>query len=371
MKNVFPKFALKQYSTYIAIIVIFIHNVVLDRDLECSCRQQALNCSVYMALPCLIIFVLQLWMDKTIQRTCGYRCTFFCVFLCNIFKAAFIGLLWVVSVLIDGDWFVCCWNDHSDKQAQLACKNKNKINLTLDEHSIIAELKNKSMFIGLCLLFCALCVAALMSPFGWMKCFWKDCCKRDCCYECWNDCSDKGILYYKVILDEEETVLTEILTKAAKDKLTEAIKNKIKGNDWRECFNVAKELIGNKPEIKDKTTSATQTGTEVEPTGQARGPQMQPTTAGGLTEGTGGERERAAGANPAGATTATPGEEIELGDRQTGQQVTDSRDAEGDTGGEAGGGRAGDAGGDGGEEAGGGRGDVEGEAGGSQVRLKE
>ncbi|XP_034541914.1 uncharacterized protein si:ch211-266k8.4 isoform X1 [Notolabrus celidotus] len=37
-------------------------------------------------------------------------------------------------------------------------------------------------------------------------------------------------------------------------------------------------------------------------------------------------------------------------------QVTDSRDAEGDTGGEAGGGRAGEAGGDGGEEAGGGRG---------------
>ncbi|XP_051282571.1 uncharacterized protein LOC127378071 [Dicentrarchus labrax] len=317
MKNFFPKFALKQYSSYIAIIVIFIHNVVLDRNLECSCQQQARDCNVYMALPFFIVLVLQLWLDKTIQRTWGCRCTFFWVFLCNFVKAAFIGLLWVVSVLIDGDWFVCCHNDHSDKQAQLAYKIKNKINMTLEEHSITAELKNKSMLIGLCLLFCALCVAALMSPFGWMKCF--ECCKTDRC----NDCCDKGILYDKVILDEEETVLTEILTKAAKDNLTEAIKNKIKGDDWRKCFNVAKELIGEKPEIKGQTTSATQTGTEAESTEQAREQGSQPTTAGGLTEGTEGERERAAKAfaeGPAGPTAATPflpQEEVQLEEMKT------------------------------------------------------
>ena len=49
-------------------------------------------------------------------------------------------------------------------------------------------------------------------------------------------------------------------------------------------------------------------------------------------------------------------------------QVIDSRDAEGDTGGEVGGGRAGEAGGGRGGEAGG---DVGGESGGSRVRLKE
>ena len=63
-------------------------------------------------------------------------------------------------------------------------------------------------------------------------------------YKCYN----RELDYYKVILKEEENVLKEILTTAAKEKLTEEIKNKIEGDPWTECFDVAEELIDNNTE---------------------------------------------------------------------------------------------------------------------------
>lgn len=142
MKNIWSKFPLKQLSTYVAIIVIFIHNNVLDKDLQCSCKKPTRDCVFYMTLPFFIVFVLQLWTDRTFQRTWTYTCKFFWVLLYHIIKAAFIGLLWVVSVLIDGHWYVCCQNDQSYEQKYLACKAKNEI--TAVEQQIITELKNES-----------------------------------------------------------------------------------------------------------------------------------------------------------------------------------------------------------------------------------
>ncbi|XP_028439405.1 uncharacterized protein LOC114559128 isoform X2 [Perca flavescens] len=139
------------------------------------------------------------------------------------------SLLWVTSVYIDGDWYVCCWNDDSGQQKQLACKDKN--NITAEEQAIIAELKNHSMVIGMSLLFCTLFLAALISSFGRMTC-----CKD-------SSCCNRNIRYYKVILDEEENVLKEILTKAAKEQLTNEIKLKMGKPEWQKCFDVAKELI--------------------------------------------------------------------------------------------------------------------------------
>lgn len=66
------------------------------------------------------------------------------VVLYTVIKAAFFGLLWVVAVLIDGDWYVCCHNNKSDKYPDLACKDKEK-NITLEERKVIAELKSRSL----------------------------------------------------------------------------------------------------------------------------------------------------------------------------------------------------------------------------------
>ncbi|XP_030278833.1 uncharacterized protein LOC115584980 isoform X2 [Sparus aurata] len=231
--KLFPKQVLKRFSTYIAVIVIFIYNVVLDRSLECTCEEQTTDCIVYMTLPFFIIFVLQLWTEKTFQRvlnyTCSDRCNLLCILFYHILKAAFVGLLWIVSVLIDGDWYVCCLNNGSENQAQLACKNKSDI--TPEERKIINKLKNYSLVIGLSLLLCALSFTASVSSFRWLK----------CCYH--SSCCNRKKLYYKVILKEEEHVLKDILIGKAKEQLTEKIMEKIRTPNWDDCFDAAVELI--------------------------------------------------------------------------------------------------------------------------------
>lgn len=57
-------------------------------------------------------------------------------------KAAFVASLWVVSLLIDGDWYVCCKNKYSDRHPDLACKDKESV--APEEKKMIAELKNTS-----------------------------------------------------------------------------------------------------------------------------------------------------------------------------------------------------------------------------------
>lgn len=140
----FAKYVSTTASVYAAVIVIFTYHVLLDKDLACTCKGLDSGCWVYMALPGIIILVLMLWMDKRFQRVCKFRCryrkcNFFCVFLYHILRAVLVGLLWVASVLIDGDWYVCCLND---QDPQLACKDMT--NITAEERGIINELINKS-----------------------------------------------------------------------------------------------------------------------------------------------------------------------------------------------------------------------------------
>lgn len=248
MKGVFSTFAFQQLSTG---TVFFVYTAVLDRDLECSCKNQSRHCNLYMVLPFLISFVLNLWVDKTIQRIgrltsaicscpcrkkcierCKSNCRFILILLYESLKAAFIGLLWFTCVFLDGDWYLCCWNDGSEQQAQLACKDKN--NITAEEKANISELKSRSKIIGLSMLLCTLSVFALLSSFVWTKC----CESRPDC-----SCCNRKIFYDELILEEEENVLEKLLRGAAKQKLTQEITNKINGDDWKKCFDVAKNLI--------------------------------------------------------------------------------------------------------------------------------
>lgn len=138
----------KTASIYTTVIVIFCYHVLLDKDLECTCEGQHTICRIYMFLPAVLIFILVLWTDKSFQRVIKYthwlnfKSSFWVwVLLYHIFKAGFVGLLWVASVLLDGDWYVCCCNHHSE-QAQLACKVKSEV--TAVEQKLKAELKNES-----------------------------------------------------------------------------------------------------------------------------------------------------------------------------------------------------------------------------------
>lgn len=237
MKTYLPKFAIKKYSTYVAMTVIFVHNYVLDKDLNCTCDAEG-SCNSYMCLPFFILFALQLWTDELFKRVWKYSCrspiccNFFVFFCIHFMKAVCIGLLWVVFVFIDGDWFVCCWNTYKE-HPQLGCKDKK--NITAEEQVLIAKLKNKSMIIGLGILLAGFLVVSLVLPLGWKKC----CEKNKKC----SSCCDRKLLYDQMILEEEENVLTEMIRKAAKDKLSEEIQKTLNSERWGESFDVADHLI--------------------------------------------------------------------------------------------------------------------------------
>lgn len=51
------------------------------------------------------------------------------------------------------------------------------------------------------------------------------------------------LLWWEIILEQEENVLKEILIKEAKEQLTEKIKGKIGKTNWDDCLDAAFELI--------------------------------------------------------------------------------------------------------------------------------
>ncbi|XP_030278835.1 uncharacterized protein LOC115584981 [Sparus aurata] len=258
MTGVFPNFPLKQLSPYIAFIVIFVHNVILDRDFECSCGDQQLECFLFMALPVFILFLLQLWTDNTFKRAWKYTCVWTCVRCCDsewckicnckwkfclfllyhITRAFFISLLWVVYVFIDGDWYVCCLkatnSAESSKYPDFACKGKEK-DITLEEKKLIAELRIRSLFIGLWIIFGVVLTVAFVSFVRLIKCCGKG-----------SDFCNKENVYYKVILAKEKKVRKDMLTTEAIKDLNEEIENKISKVPWTKCFDVAAELIDKK-----------------------------------------------------------------------------------------------------------------------------
>ncbi|KAF3861031.1 hypothetical protein F7725_001286 [Dissostichus mawsoni] len=90
-----------------------------------------------------------LWTNSYFQSACRNWCSCtkchevpWCFYFLHILKAFLVGLLWVAFVLLDGDWYVCCKNDGSKQQVQLACKAE--ANITDNERVIIEELKNSS-----------------------------------------------------------------------------------------------------------------------------------------------------------------------------------------------------------------------------------
>lgn len=131
------------FCSYFAVFVIFVY---LGVNFNCSCTPQGWNCKLFLVLPLLITFVFLLWTDSSFQTTSRHLLLSsdwsFLTFSCRyIIRAAFVALLWVVCVLINGEWYVCCMSNQTT-QAPLACKSAGMI--TEEEQKTIAELKNTS-----------------------------------------------------------------------------------------------------------------------------------------------------------------------------------------------------------------------------------
>ncbi|XP_051805831.1 uncharacterized protein LOC127534524 [Acanthochromis polyacanthus] len=210
------------FWSYAAVVVLMLF---LSGNFWCSCRPQPMDCSVHMALPVFIVFLIVVWMDRSFHSVgrrlvLSSRCSFLAACCRLVVKALLVGLLWPVLVLIGGDWFVCCMNDQ-----QLLCKPEGRT--TDEEKQNLNELRNKSRMIGSFLLFAIVSVPALATTFRRGK----------------PSIHERRTFYHRLILDQEAEVLQETLARCSRDRLRNEVENRIRAETWEESFNVAEDLI--------------------------------------------------------------------------------------------------------------------------------
>nr|XP_029534561.1 uncharacterized protein LOC115140353 [Oncorhynchus nerka] len=210
----------KTASFTVTFFVLFLYQVVLDEHLKCSCKDGVKpevtynQCIFYMLFPALILFLLTLWMEGEFQRVlriiriCG--CILWRRFLAILIKAVAIGSLWVVSVLFDGDWYVCL------KRVMLPCRNNTTPFQVELEKQLEAHFKTESMVIGLVLVLGLLVVTSILTAVPW-----KDVCSVICrkCTRYQNSTIKMyhKMLYEESILEQIDIVIEKELKKTAKE----------------------------------------------------------------------------------------------------------------------------------------------------------
>jgi len=74
MNNFLANLPLQKVSIFVSIVVSFTYNLLLDRDVSCTCKPDERACDIYMSLPFLIIFLLILWTDEKVFWSFTYMC---------------------------------------------------------------------------------------------------------------------------------------------------------------------------------------------------------------------------------------------------------------------------------------------------------
>ncbi|XP_023150665.2 uncharacterized protein LOC111585419 [Amphiprion ocellaris] len=231
----------KSVGVYTAATGIFIYHVVFDKDFECTCKVQAFLCPFYMILPAFIIFFMLLWLDGSFQAILKYSCLKgtkrFCWFLLQrIIRAVFISLLWPMSVLIDGDWFICCIHEKI-------------LNCTESSQMSTKDLKIKSRITGFGALLCIIFLAACLWPIPWRKCCTRQRLKDCCCGsneskpQSESESLGKDVLFKLIVLEEGENLLTKKLTEVAKGKIDEKFNEYAAAGEWEKCCGVLEEIV--------------------------------------------------------------------------------------------------------------------------------
>ncbi|XP_041858903.1 uncharacterized protein LOC121651089 isoform X1 [Melanotaenia boesemani] len=271
MKDFLTSFPSGQFTLFFTITACFAYHAMVDETLSGSSVH---DCNVHMVVPAVVLFFLKLWADQSFQRAFIFvfkgLCTRFLylkmlsrVFLFGFSKALLVALLWVIAMLVDGDWYVCCNENHCEHEMQQICKNQS--NITSEEKLYITEMKTRSKVsltsffpdetvvrmsqcdsirsisdfqtIGFGLLLAVVTLASLISPLERMQ-------------RC-------HIQYFNLFFEEEEQVMEQIWREKIKDGFSEIMKNKTEAGLWRECENVAQKLIEAEPTSRKPQASST------------------------------------------------------------------------------------------------------------------
>lgn len=139
----------------ILVLLLLCYHLWFQIDFVCPCTSDRnyLHCYSYIVLPTCIIICIILWNDVRIGRFLRYSCNYislerkrsrmkFCIqfFIC-VLQAATSGFLWCGSVLVDGDWYVCCGFD-TEETKTLVCVEKE---MSQTEKNKRIHLRNQSM----------------------------------------------------------------------------------------------------------------------------------------------------------------------------------------------------------------------------------
>lgn len=111
----------------VVLLFVIVSQYILRLDFDCPCTSGNLGrllCAMYMVIPFLIILLIMLLSDKQIKRVfrrcfqcccCDFKfcCTaknksYYCYTVCRRFmKALIIALMWIITALFEGDWYLC------------------------------------------------------------------------------------------------------------------------------------------------------------------------------------------------------------------------------------------------------------------------
>lgn len=214
---------LRRWFLLFTIYALYVYHMKLDKDMACSCDTLDKDCWVYLLVPGLILFVLQLWVDMVFARGLKVLCggaqgpvgsSVVPVLVRRVLEAGFVGLLWVQSVLLDGDWYMCCGRI-----------NRNCARF-IDNQRIpdSSEIRNESYIIGLMLTFIVFLSSAVLSWLPWRR---------------W--CSSASCDWPEAVLEEAELTLSQRIRMAAQDQLQ--MKLDRSGGDWRKFDELERELL--------------------------------------------------------------------------------------------------------------------------------
>lgn len=163
---------IRRWFLLFTLFALYYYHVILDKDMLCSCTSLGLDCWVYLMAPGVVLFLAQLWVDVVFSRGLRLLCggaggRVAPVLIWRVLEAGFVGLLWVQSVLLDGDWYLCC--------GRLCCGRGSRYCFQPGDFLYPDDqIKNESQVFGLLLVALVTFTAAILSciPFG-------KCCSSD------------------------------------------------------------------------------------------------------------------------------------------------------------------------------------------------
>lgn len=232
---------LRRWFLLFTLFSLYYYHVRLDNDMACSCKSQTKDCWVYLLVPGLVLFVVQLWVDLVFARGLRQLCggvngptgrRVAPVLIKRILEAVFVALLWIQSVLLDGDWYLCCGRE--DYRCARYIPGLSETRPDRD------ELHNESQVIGLLLVFVVFLVAAILSWLPWGR---------------W--CSFASCDWPEAVLEEAELTISQRMRMATQNRLQTTMDNP--GADWRKWEELEKELLLNQAQVHTQVQTQVQT----------------------------------------------------------------------------------------------------------------